>query len=998
MFTRNRATLAIALFVLSPVFAASALTVSVPGELNAIVPSAAATASPTSTASSTTSVAVLQTLLATLQSELNALTTGRASSGTSTTTVAVTFTRVLSLGSKGADVTALQQILKAAGFYTYPTVTGYFGTLTEQALAAYQTAHGLDPVGYTGPKTRALLNGVANVSGSSGVAQPAAASPSASSPTTVATTSSSGIPPLFPIAAGYGGGGAVTTPPTISGTPSNMSVSATSPAGASVTYTTPSATDYYSESDAVSCSPAPGSTFALGMTTVTCSTTDKFGNSAHSSFSVTVQETTAPSISITAPSNGATVGGSSVTLTATATDTVAIASVQFEVGSTNIGAAVTSSPYATTWNSTGVSDGSYTLYAVAENTAGYYATSSVAISVRNSPPVISAITPNSIASSTETITWTTDEAANSQVSFGTTTGYGSASSSAALATSHSITLTGLTASTTYDFEVSSTDAEGNAATSSNQTFTTAAYNYYVDSVNGNDANPGTSPALAFQNITALPTITAGQSVALAYGSHWRQQLTINAANVTVAGYPTAYNSTNLPILDASDIIPNASFTKTAGYTNVYNTPTTTFTEGGSIAWANMWETGGPSDSSTGTFLANESSIGAVDLTACSYYIPTMTTSFMPTAEPIYVHSCDGTSVISNGYTYEVAQRAGLELNGSNETILNIEGRKNAYNDGSIVVDDSSLINNVIARDGGKHNAFAGQGSTVENSLLIDSYYALGNLLVVFDGAGSGLPFYSLKNIYQQDQKTDSTSEISAIIGHTSSGTMGNIYSSGDWFIAKNGAYLTGIDVGNAGALSVSSDYASQTYAMVQLSQNATIADSQFYQNISGPQTGTMFVGFLANNLSVTMSNVEMCGANYNGQIGSADYTGETLTISNSKLYALSGVGSYWSGFIYGTGANFSLTSNGNDYGNQSGNIYGYHLTGSGSTFTGDYNTYEKPSAAGGNTGVQSWSIAGTASSPLSNWMANVYPQDEHATSSGGNAIAACTLPTIPSVN
>ena len=117
--------------------------------------------------------------------------------------------------------------------------------------------------------------------------------------------------------------------------------------------------------------------------------------------------------------------------------------------------------------------------------------------------MISAITANSIASSTETITWTTDEAANSQVNFGTTTGYGSASSSAALVTSHSITLTGLAASTTYEFEVSSTDAEGNPATSSNQTFTTAAYNYYVDSVNGNDANPGTSPALAFKDITAL---------------------------------------------------------------------------------------------------------------------------------------------------------------------------------------------------------------------------------------------------------------------------------------------------------------------------------------------------------------------------------------------------------------------------------------------------------------------------------------------------------------
>jgi chitodextrinase len=81
-----------------------------------------------------------------------------------------------------------------------------------------------------------------------------------------------------------------------------------------------------------------------------------------------------------------------------------------------------------------------------------------------------------------------------------------------LVTSHSITLTGLTASTTYNFQVSSADASGNIAASGNQTFTTAAYNYYVDSVNGSDSNPGTSPALAFKNLTSLPSIRAGQSL------------------------------------------------------------------------------------------------------------------------------------------------------------------------------------------------------------------------------------------------------------------------------------------------------------------------------------------------------------------------------------------------------------------------------------------------------------------------------------------------------
>ncbi len=262
------------------------------------------------------------------------------------------------------------------------------------------------------------------------------------------------------------------TPPVINNTPSNITAEATSASGATVTFAMPSATDNVDGTDAVSCSPASGSIFALGTTTVTCTATDRAGNSSHTTFTVTIRDTTVPTVSLTVPSNGATVGGQSVTLTATASDNVAVQSVQFKVDGTNIGSAITSSPYTTTWNSTGVGDGSHTLYAVAEDTSGNIATSSVSVTVDNTAPVISSIATTSVAASTATITWTTNEAANSQVNYGTTAGYGAASSSAALVTSHSITLTGLTASTTYDFQVQSADSVGNMATSSNKIFTT----------------------------------------------------------------------------------------------------------------------------------------------------------------------------------------------------------------------------------------------------------------------------------------------------------------------------------------------------------------------------------------------------------------------------------------------------------------------------------------------------------------------------------------------
>ncbi len=81
---------------------------------------------------------------------------------------ATTFSRNLTVGSRGADVTALQTLLQAKGFFTV-TPTGYFGSITKRAVAAYQASMGITPaVGYFGPITRASVNmggGVATVPG-----------------------------------------------------------------------------------------------------------------------------------------------------------------------------------------------------------------------------------------------------------------------------------------------------------------------------------------------------------------------------------------------------------------------------------------------------------------------------------------------------------------------------------------------------------------------------------------------------------------------------------------------------------------------------------------------------------------------------------------------------------------------------------------------------------------------------------------------------------------
>jgi hypothetical protein len=91
-----------------------------------------------------------------------------------------------------------------------------------------------------------------------------------------------------------------TTPPAISGIPADMTVEATGPGGATVSFTAPTATDIVDGVVAVQCTPASGGTFPLGVTTVTCSATDAAGNTASVSVHVTVQDTTAPTLGLTA--------------------------------------------------------------------------------------------------------------------------------------------------------------------------------------------------------------------------------------------------------------------------------------------------------------------------------------------------------------------------------------------------------------------------------------------------------------------------------------------------------------------------------------------------------------------------------------------------------------------------------------------------------------------------------------------------------------------------
>ena len=136
-------------------------------------------------------------------------------------------------------------------------------------------------------------------------------------------------------------------------------------------------------------------------------------SSNESGFSMVVsaqpRDTTPPTVAITAPTAGTSVSGLR-TVSATATDDVAVAGVQFKVDGADIGAEDTTSPYAISWTTTGVANGSHTLTAVARDAGGNTTTSApISVTVNNpdiTPPSVAVTAPAGGASVLGTVSVT----------------------------------------------------------------------------------------------------------------------------------------------------------------------------------------------------------------------------------------------------------------------------------------------------------------------------------------------------------------------------------------------------------------------------------------------------------------------------------------------------------------------------------------------------------------------------------------------------------------
>lgn len=202
-----------------------------------------------------------------------------------------------------------------------------------------------------------------------------------------------------------------------------------------------------------------------------------------------------PSISLTQPSDGATLTGT-ISLWAAASD-VGFAGVRFQANGVDIGPEITGGNCTSDWDTAHVADGSYSLTALARTDSGFLAASpQIIVTVANAAPQIVAIKVWNISDSGANVTWYTPQVADGQVDFGLTPFYGNQTALISEpAIVHTQVLTGLASGTKYHFRAYSQDALGRRTASADQVFTTSG------------SAPATSPG-ALPVIAGLAGLTA----------------------------------------------------------------------------------------------------------------------------------------------------------------------------------------------------------------------------------------------------------------------------------------------------------------------------------------------------------------------------------------------------------------------------------------------------------------------------------------------------------
>ncbi|MFO1098478.1 MAG: Ig-like domain-containing protein [Xanthobacteraceae bacterium] len=212
-----------------------------------------------------------------------------------------------------------------------------------------------------------------------------------------------------------------------------------------------------------------------GTHSLTAQARDAAGNIAQSAPTAVIVDNQPPVGTVQINGGAAATNTRTVTLSLLGTDALSgVTQMRFSNNGNSFSAAENYVPTKTWTLSSGA--GVKTVYVQFRDAAGNWSSSATdTIVLDTTAPTISSRTATNINATSATITWTTNEPATSKVDYGPTTSYGFTTTlDSNLLTSHSVTLVGLSANTTYNYRVRSIDAAGNEKVSANSTFRTAA--------------------------------------------------------------------------------------------------------------------------------------------------------------------------------------------------------------------------------------------------------------------------------------------------------------------------------------------------------------------------------------------------------------------------------------------------------------------------------------------------------------------------------------------
>lgn len=245
------------------------------------------------------------------------------------------------------------------------------------------------------------------------------------------------------------------------------------------------------------------------------------------------------------------------------------------------------------------------------------------------------------------------------------------------------------------------------------------FDWYVDSVAGNDGNSGRTPSQAFQSLAAVNAVlSAGDRIGLKRGSTWYEKLTLQTGCKVAA-----YGGGARPIIECRDAIGAGAWTKSGGYTNVYQA-TVTFDAGIlDDPELHVWEDGAP--------YLQQTSIANVDANPGSFYVASSFTS----PQTVYIHAFGSTNPTSDGKTrlYNPRAYAVGSTNAVDRLIIrDVHAIGNLRGDGAIVCRDYSQVINCVLEWGGKHEVYLGEGSIAANCTFYDSIDATSATMLVFN--------------------------------------------------------------------------------------------------------------------------------------------------------------------------------------------------------------------------------------------------------------------------